>query len=373
MAKVLKSKYNSTGERCVDACLNYGDLRYINEDGSPINIEIPCDKYEEAVSDFEDRIREGIIQRAVETKEVLKRGAFTYNQAKNIAIDGKVRGLDFFEIDGSVECDHILGVSGSIEYALSLWNGDSTKEALLKSIIRAIKVYGEGFINGLSLDNTVDISLYTRFAKNVSTMDYMTDIKLYKARNYTIDNEVQIEGIGSKIKNMSAMNLILGLMGALIGLIFIQVATNFGKIIDNNILFLILNLLCVSIGGIIFINVPKRIIDKYVKNNTKMIMDLFNEELEIVTYDNLLTEKEAHIVLKNITKGEVSKLLMDMKGSVNKKISSNNLVSKESKFMLDARKTIVLPSEYDIKEGLNRLVGTYNEKLKTNITLILYK
>jgi hypothetical protein len=194
-------------------------------------------------------------------------------------------------------------------------------------------------------------------------MDYMTDIKLYKARNYAIDNEIEIEGISGKIKNMSTMNLVLGLIGALIGLIFIQIATNFGKAIDNNILFLILNLLCISIGGVVFINIPKRLIDKYVKSNTKMIMDLFNEELEKVAYDNLLTEKEAHIVLKNITKGEVSKLLIDMKGSVNKKISSNNLVSKESKFMLDARKIIVLPSEYEIKEALNRLVGTYNEKL----------
>ncbi|MGX4600728.1 hypothetical protein [Faecalimicrobium sp. JNUCC 81] len=363
MAKVLKNKYNSTGERCVDACLNYGELRYINEDGSPMNIEIPCDKYEEAVSDFEDRIREGIIHQNAETKEVLKRGAFTYNQAKNIAIDGKVRGLSFFEIDGSVECDHILGVSGSIEYALALWNGDSPKDALLKSIIRAMKVYGEEFINGLSLDNTVDINSYTRFAKNVSTMDYITDIKLYKARNYAIDNEVQIEGIGEKIKNIGPMNLILGFIGALIGLIFIQIATNFGKVIDNKILFLILNLLCISIGGWIFMSVPKHVVDKYVKNNTKMIMDLFNEELEKVAYDNLLTEKEAHIILKNITKGEVSKLLIDMKGSVNKKVSSNSLVSKESKFMLDARKTVVLPNEYDIKEGLSRLVGTYNEKL----------
>lgn len=369
MAKVLKSKYNSTGERCVDACLNYGELRYINEDGSPMNIEIPCDKYEEAVSDFEDRIREGIIQSDVETKEVLKRGTFTYNQAKNLAIEGKIRGLDFFEIDGSVECDHILGVSGSIEYALSLWNGDSTKEASLKSIVRAIKVYGEEFINGLSLDNTVDINSYIRFAKNLSTIDCMTDIKLYKARNYAIDNEIEIEGISEKIKNMSTMNLVSGLIGALIGLIFIQISTNFGKVIDNSVLFLILNLLCISIGGAVFINIPKRLIDKYVKSNTKMIMDLFNEELEKVTYDNLLTEKEAHIILKNITKGEVSKLLMDMKGSVNKKISSNNLVSKESKFMIEARKTIILPSEYDIKEGLSRLVGTYNEKLTSEYNI----
>ena len=46
MTKILKSKYNSSGERCVDSCLHYGELRFKNEDGSPVNIEIPMDKYE---------------------------------------------------------------------------------------------------------------------------------------------------------------------------------------------------------------------------------------------------------------------------------------------------------------------------------------
>ena len=41
------------------------------------------------------------------------------HQAKNIANEGKIKGLDFFEIDGSIECEHVLGISGSVEYALS--------------------------------------------------------------------------------------------------------------------------------------------------------------------------------------------------------------------------------------------------------------
>lgn len=112
MARVLKNKYSSTGERCVDACLNYGELRYVNEDGSPIKIEVPCDKYEEAMFDFEDRIKEGITQTVLDPKEILRRGSITYNQAKVIASEGKIKGLDFFEIDGSIECEHVLGISG---------------------------------------------------------------------------------------------------------------------------------------------------------------------------------------------------------------------------------------------------------------------
>ena len=126
MSKLLKSKYNITGDRCVDACLNYGELRYVDKEGLPINIEIPYDKYEEAINDFIERKKEGLVSSSIDPTEVLKKGSFTYNQAKNIANLNKIRGLRVFEIDGSIELEHILGVSGCIEYALAIWNGYRT-------------------------------------------------------------------------------------------------------------------------------------------------------------------------------------------------------------------------------------------------------
>jgi len=365
MAKVLKSKYNSTGERCVDACLNYGELRYINEDGSPINIEIPCDKYEEAISDFEDRLREGITQKAMDPKEILRRGSLTYAQAKNIANEGRIKGLDFFEIDGSIECEHVLGISGSAEYALSLWNGESREEALLKSIVRAIKVYGEEFIRALSLDNTVDATLYIRFAKNLYSIDSMTNINLYKLKNYSIDNDIHIDSFEGKQKTINNIDLPLAVIGAFLGFILVQVLTNYGKSIANSMLFIILNIITTILFGLIFMKSSKFIADKYVKDSNHVMMEMFDEELEKSSYDNLLTEKEIRIIVKNITKGEISKWLLDMKGSVNKKVSSNAIVTKESKFILDARRIVILPSEYEIKEGLAKIVGTYQDKLSS--------
>lgn len=366
MAKVLKSKYNSTGERCVDACLNYGELRYINEDGSPISVEIPCDKYDEAISDFEDRIKEGLTQTDIDPKEVLKRGSVTYNQAKTIACDGRLRGLNFYDIDGSIECDHILGISGSMEYALAMWNGDNREDALIKSIVRAIKVYGEEFINGLSLDNTVDESSYLRFAKRLKEVDNMINVELYQVRNYEIDNELYVEDLDSKQKLIRNIDLPLGFIGAFIGFIVVQAVTNFGKLIDNTEIYLIINLVTMIIFALIVMKFTKVISSKYIKNSNFSIMEMFNEELEKVIYENLLTEKEVKIILKNITKGEVSKLLIDMKGSVNKKVSSNTIVTKETKFIMDARRIVILPSEYEVKQMLAKLVSTYQDKLSTD-------
>ena len=154
MSKLLKSKYNNSGDRCVDACLSYGELRYLDHEGQPINIEVPEDKYEEAIIDFTERKKEGLVSSSIDPIKVLKKGSFTYNQVKNIANLNKIKGLRVFEIDRSIELEHTLGVSGSIEYALAIWNGDSKEVALEKAIIRAIKIHGVNFVKSLKGDNS---------------------------------------------------------------------------------------------------------------------------------------------------------------------------------------------------------------------------
>lgn len=362
MTKILKSKYSSSGERCVDACLNYGELRFINEDGSPMSIEIPLDKYEEAIVDFEDRIKEGMTHATLEPKEILKRGAFTYNQAKIIANEGKVRGVEFFEIDGSVETEHILGMSGCIEYALSIWNGDSKNEALIKSILRSIKIYGDKFIESINLDNTVDKSEYCRFANSLHSTNNSLDIDLYKYRNHTIEDDFYLED-EKNYQKINNMKLILGILGGTLAFFILALITNFGKLLNNSYIYILLNIVGIGAGGFATARLSKLILDKYIKNTNQEVMEMFNEEVERVSRDNLLTEKEIYIILKNITKGEFSKLLLDMKGSVNKKISSVNIVNKESKFILDARRYVILPSEYEIKQALDSLVNGYKSKL----------
>lgn len=366
MAKILKSKYSSSGERCVNACLNYGELRYVNEDGSPIKIEIPCDKYEEAISDFEDRVKEGMTQDVLNPRDILTRGSVTYNQAKNIANDGKIKGLDFFEIDGSIETENILGISGSVEYALSIWNGESKEEAILKSVVRVIKIYGEEFIKELDLDETVDPEPYIRFARSLHSLDNMLDVELYTIKNYSIDNEIYFDNLDPKEKIIKNKNLPIGILGAFIGLILVQLITNFGKNVGEPIVNVALSIITMLIFSIIFIKGTKLLSSTHIKSSGNSIMEMFDEELEKSSYENLLTEKEYKLILKNITKGEVTKLLLDMKGSVNKKISCSTIVAKETKFTLDARKYVTLPSQFEVKQIIGELVNKYQNKLETD-------
>lgn len=373
MAKMLKSKYNSTGERCVDACLNYGELRYVNKDGSPIKIEIPCDKYEEAISDFLERIKEGLtVDPDIDPSKVLKRGTITYNQAKDISYEGKIKGIEIFTIDESIECEHILGISGSIEYALAIWNGDSKESALKKSIIRATTVYGEDFIKELELTDIIGEDECSRFCDKISYLKKVNNLDLYKPLDVMIDDDIgEDDDLKTKkklMKNIKTASLIGGLT---LAIIIIQIITNGGTFKDNLYLFLPIFIIsfAMSILVVFYLKISKYITEQYAKNKGQTIMEMFNEELERITYDNILTEKECKVILHNITKGEISKLLSEMKGSVNKKVSCNALVKNETRFVLDERKSIILPSEIEVKKCMEKFMLSYKEKFSKEETV----
>src|SRR5699024_2192568 len=58
----IQSKYCATGSRCINECFaddGKGAFRYYTNNGKPMAIEVPSDKYEAAVSAMEEKIRRG--------------------------------------------------------------------------------------------------------------------------------------------------------------------------------------------------------------------------------------------------------------------------------------------------------------------------
>lgn len=275
MSKLLKSKYNNSGDRCVDACLSYGELRYLDNEGQPINIEVPEDKYEEAIIDFTERKKEGLVSSSIDPIKVLKKGSFTYNQVKNIANLNKIKGLRVFEIDGSIELEHTLGVSGSIEYALAIWNGDSKEVALEKAIIRAIKIHGVNFVKSLKLDEKYE-SIYDKVAK----LGSIAENQLYTIKYCKIQDEIYSNIVDMRINLKRGSDIAIGSIGSLIGFILVQLFTNFGKLLNNIFIHVGISIFIMILFYILSIKLVKAISYNYIKNTNGSIIDMFNDELE---------------------------------------------------------------------------------------------
>ena len=132
----IQSKYCATGNRCINECFENdgkGTFRYMT-DGKPMKIEVPSDKYDEAVMAMEEKI---------------KNGHFTYAQAKNIAKAGTVESLTYDAVNGTIIASSAFGVTAMITFATSMWNGEDFEDAIKIATYSGLKVGGTAFITSI--------------------------------------------------------------------------------------------------------------------------------------------------------------------------------------------------------------------------------
>lgn len=148
----IQSKYCSSGRRCVEECFDgHGRFRYMTGDG-PMQIEVPSDKYDQAVAAMERKIQEGKIPGVSDTNEaknIVRKGHFTYRQAKNIAKAGTVESLTYDAVNGAIVGASALGISSVLTFAVSIWNGDDFETAVEKSVIEGLQVFGKTFFTSI--------------------------------------------------------------------------------------------------------------------------------------------------------------------------------------------------------------------------------
>lgn len=150
----IQSKYCATGSRCINECFENdgkGSFRYMN-DGKPMQIEVPSDKYDAAVQAMEEKIRRGQVDGVTnpsEAKKIVRKGHFTYEQAKNIAKAGTVESLTYDAVNGMITATSSFGVTAVITFASSVWNGEDFDSALKVATYSGLKVGGTAFVTSV--------------------------------------------------------------------------------------------------------------------------------------------------------------------------------------------------------------------------------
>ena len=143
--ELIQTKYCQSGSKCISECFEGGTLRYTNPDGTPMLIEVPSDKYPEAIKSMESRIRAGEVPGVsdpLEAREIVRKGAVTYQQAINIAKAGTIDGLTYDAIKGVELSLSPAGLSFALSFAANVWNGKGWEEAVSSAGYAALKVGG---------------------------------------------------------------------------------------------------------------------------------------------------------------------------------------------------------------------------------------
>jgi len=101
---------------------------------------------------MENRITKGEVPGVTdpgEAKNIIRKGHFTYEQARNIARFGTVESITYDAINGAIISTYALGISTVLSFAVSILNGEEITEALKKASYSGLKVGGTTFITAV--------------------------------------------------------------------------------------------------------------------------------------------------------------------------------------------------------------------------------
>lgn len=145
----IQTKYCKSAKNSIDNCFNKDEFRYVDCDtGKPMIIEVPKEQYEEAVVIFENKIREGKVpgvSEPADAKKYIKKGSCTYKQAVNIAKAGTIDSIVYDAKYGAVYATQAMGISTTISFALSVWNGEKIDIAMKNAVKTGLNVFGRTF------------------------------------------------------------------------------------------------------------------------------------------------------------------------------------------------------------------------------------
>ncbi|GAB4217184.1 MAG: hypothetical protein OHK0012_21020 [Synechococcales cyanobacterium] len=148
----IQTKYCNSGSKCIAETFENGQFRYWNADGTPMQIEVPSDMHESAIQAMEERIKKGQVAGVTDpakAKEIVRKGTYTYAQAKNIARFGTIESVTYDAVNGIKIAGTAMAISSAISFAVSIWNGEQWDIALKNACYDGLKVGGIAWVSSL--------------------------------------------------------------------------------------------------------------------------------------------------------------------------------------------------------------------------------
>lgn len=151
--QLIQTKYCASGSKCIAETFDEnGMFRYLDGAGKPMQIEVPADMYDAAVQAMEERINKGQIPGVSDpagAKEIVRKGRFTYEQARNIAKAGTVESLTYDAVNGIKLAGTAMGLTALLSFATNIWQGKSKAEAIDAACFDGICVGGIAWVTSI--------------------------------------------------------------------------------------------------------------------------------------------------------------------------------------------------------------------------------
>lgn len=400
----IQSKYCATGSRCINECFENdgkGAFRYM-QDGKPMQIEVPSDKYDAAVQAMEEKIRRGQVEGVTdpaEAKKIVRKGHFTYAQAKNIAKAGTVESLTYDSINGVITASSAFGVTAVITFATSVWNGEDFDKALKIATYSGLKVGGTAFVTSVVASQLSKAGLNSALvgsseavvaimgpkASAVLINAFRSGTKIYGAAamksaakllrgnaitagvtvvvmsSFDVANIFRHRISGKQLfKNLAnTATTVAGgaggwMAGAAIGsAIFPGVGTVIGGLLG-------------SVGaGAAAGKVTEKVLGTFIEDDAKEMVRIIEGVFTEMVSEYLLNQKEAEKTVDKLGEELTGKLLKDMFASKDRKAFARNLLMPFIEHEVAKRRAVQLPSNDQMVEGLRKVLEDIAESAES--------
>ena len=393
----IQSKYCNSGSKCIQECFENGKFRYYNADGTPMQVEVPSDKYDDAVKAMQNRIDRGEINGVKNAEDIVRKGHFTYEQAKNIAKAGTVESLVYDACNGVVTATFSGGISAALTFWVSYRNGKSFDDALLDSVKAGIQVGGVSFAGAVlsgqltkaglnaALVSSTDAIISTigpkasahlvnafRSGTNIYGAAAMKSAsKLLRSNAITGLASVVILSSGDVLNifrgRISGAQLVKNLVnttagvaggiggwagGAAAGATVGSIIPGIGNVIGG----VVGGLAGALAGGGAASKVSKAVTDQLIEDDAKEMVRIVEAEFQNLAVDYLLNKQETEKIADHLKEHVNADTLKDMYASNTRHSFAYGLIEKTAVPVVSQRKKVQLPSRKDMVKGLRTVL-----------------
>lgn len=147
---LIQTKYYKTARGSLEACFDPSShqYRYLTEDRTPMQLEVPKDQYQQVLRSFEKKISQGKVPGVSDPKDaekIVRKGKLTYDQAVNLAKPGTAESLKYDAATGAVICSCAFGLSFLATTFMAYRETRDITGAVQAGIAAGVQVFGLSF------------------------------------------------------------------------------------------------------------------------------------------------------------------------------------------------------------------------------------
>lgn len=147
---LIQTKYYKTARGSLEACFDSSShqYRYLAKDGTPMQLEVPKDQYQQVLRGFEKKISQGKVPGVSDPKDaekIVRKGKLTYDQAVNLAKPGTADSLKYDAATGAVTCSCAFGLSFLAMTFMAYRETRDITGAVQAGIAAGVQVFGLSF------------------------------------------------------------------------------------------------------------------------------------------------------------------------------------------------------------------------------------